>query len=316
MEITKVTINPNGNAAIEPEMHIQLQYTWSNTPIVAIQHRGYLFLDNTHRLSILNEYDFENNAREEHLRSLRGTVQKGTAHKTFVAPLGRRALELMIDSRLKNKKKDLELELKFSIDVLEPDFQAAINVVLDRERKNVPTLENDALFKRKTYALNHKFTIKSSDWINDYCPVFNLGRYKVFEIPLIDKFEGEHEIIKHLRAAVESLDFIEDAMNNGDWNSVIKESRPVWELFRDREQFTKLLKANDLNQITSQSFNSLMESCFDFASKFIHRKARGSKEVSAINNASKEEAQFIYSMAFSIVNLIGKKIIYNSSGID
>ena len=312
MEITRININANASS-IEPELQISLQYSWLDIPMVPIQHRGYLFLDNTHRLSILSEYEFENSASEDTMHSMKGVVQRGTSYRNFVAPLSRRALELMIDKRNLNKKKDLELTFKFSIDVLEPLFQTAMNTILDKERKNVPTLVNDALFKRKTYSFSHTHIIKSSDWVEDFCPAFNLGQFKVFEIPQVSSFEGEHEIMEHLKSALDSLDSIEEAMNNGDWNAVIKESRPVWELFRDKEQFSKLLADSNLNQQTIESFNSLIETCFDFASKFLHKKARGSKSVVDPNNASKEEAQFIYSMAFSIANLIGKKIEHNIS---
>jgi hypothetical protein len=157
------------------------------------------------------------------------------------------------------------------------------------------------------YDLNHEVNISSSEWLHDFAKVFGLGKYQILEIPIPGISPNQTELGKRVNSAIHSLTEMEKAKMAGDWETVLKESRPVWELIRNRDDIASLLKDDDLNGDTVKAFNTAIDSLFNFSSKFIHRESL-TKELMTVNKARKEDAELIYAIAVSIINLLAKKI--------
>ncbi len=163
-----------------------------------------------------------------------------------------------------------------------------------------------------------KVTIRSSDWIHDYCPVFQIGRFSVFEYLLPDYTEGSGSIEEKLNESINAVKKMEENLIRGDWNGVIEDSRAVWELFKKEDEIKDLLKRdgyteeaiNDLCGHTDKNgykHSGYIGNLFNLSSKF-HHKLDMNKKLQPDIKASKEDAYLIYATAMTFVNLISKKM--------
>lgn len=307
MEITKVTITPHQNS-LEPEFHIMVNYSFHDVYRIPVKYNCNVHIGNL-RIAFMHEFSSRggNSERLATVNSYKNVEIKYNA--VFVAPLSRVALNKLEEVRSINPKGDVYLNLAMEITFIESVF-GKIKHTLSNPAKTlveVPTLLGDTLFLQKTYFKNEQICIPRSTWVTEYCPVFENRRYQIFELPIPNLSKEGSEIHLRINGAITALAEIEKARHNGDWNQVIKDSRPIWELINHKSEIEKLFQTEDIDPITVESFKTLITSFFDFASKFIHKISRG-KTVMKTNNASKEDAELIYAMAFSIVNLISKKL--------
>lgn len=263
-----------------------------------------MFLDRF-RFAFLYEYEF-NHGRNDLLTSTTSTKNLEKKDKrVFVAPISRHALDKLEEKRNRDPKGDLKFNLHVNFIFLEPTF----NEVTQKNQQgqiSLPTTSNSSLFRITNSDLDEEIKISSSDWLHDFSPVFQRGRFQVFELPIPTGLIGSSELSKRLNAAIVSLQDMEAARNEGDWSKVIKESRPVWELIRNKDEIRESLKKDGIHEATVVSFGKLVDSLFDFSSKFIHRESRESEVM--MNKANKEDAELIYAVSVSLLNLITKKV--------
>lgn len=303
MKIEKIEINPMGNS-LEPEFHISVEYSHRESCIMPLRFNGYLFLD-TLRIGFLTEYEF-NYGRSDNFSSMNFSRNTETRDKRlFVGPISRLALNKLEEKRSKDPKGDLKFRLHIQFVFLESLF-VGVKGSQTQNQVVLASLTDNSLFKSVTYDLNHEVVISSSEWLHNFSKVFERSRYQVFEIPIPDSLGDTSDLSQRLNAAIVSLKEMEEAKLSGDWETVLKESRPVWELVRNKQEIIDILKQDEFNDDTIKAFNALVESLFNFSSKFIHRESR-SKELMIINKARKEDAELIYAMAISLVNLLTKK---------
>ena len=100
---------------------------------------------------------------------------------------------------------------------------------------------------------------------------------------------------------------MKDCLENGDWNGVVKASRPIWEAFNSKADISSILKMSGMNEQTVISFETLIKSLFDFSSKFIHVEAKETRKIMEPNAANREDAELIYLISVSIINLLIRK---------
>ena len=100
---------------------------------------------------------------------------------------------------------------------------------------------------------------------------------------------------------------------NGEWKTLIKNSRPIWELTRNEKEIKSILIESGYNLEAYKAFNNSIKNLFEYASQFIHEYKKGSStELLDEINVSKEDAYMIYTNSISIVYLILRKVQYNS----
>lgn len=303
MKIERIDIKPMG-LSFEPEFHITVEYSYRQTCLLPLRFNGYLFLDRF-RIAFLTEYEY-NRGRNDNFTAINANRDTETLDKRiFVAPITRHALDKLEEKRNRDPKGDLKFNLHIHFAFIEPLF----NSVRPKSSKTDITfasLIDNSLFRIVTYDFDKEILITSGDWLHEFSNIFERNRYQVFEIPIFESLGDTGNLSERLNAAIVSLKEMEEAKLAGDWETVLKESRPVWELIRNKEEVNALLQQDELNDDTIKAFNSIIESLFNFSSKFIHRESR-SKEVMIVNKARKEDAELIYMMAVSLVNLLAKK---------
>ena len=307
MYIKSVNIQPMG-LAFEPEFHITVSFTRQSNQF-PLKFDGYLFL-NRYRFAFLNEYELNNGNQDLFTAQNNNSYYDRNDSKTFVAPFSQIALNKLEEDRSKNPKGDVILNLKLNITCLEPKFDTVLTKIGEEDYNLISLKRDNSLFKIRSYDLNSDIRIPTGDWLHEFCPVFKNSKYQIFEIPT-PKLNEKNEGLSHrVYEAIESLNEMEKARLEGDWNKVIKESRPVWELIRNKEDIKELIKGDHINEQTLISYNGLIDNLFNFSSKFIHRESdrKDGNKVMGINSANKEDAELIYAMAFSLTNLISKKL--------
>ena len=160
--------------------------------------------------------------------------------------------------------------------------------------------------------INKKFTnrvtISSSDWIHDYCPVFQIGKFAVFEYLLPEYTEGTGSIEERLNTSISAIKKMEENILKGEWNEVIEDSRAIWELLRDHDEIKDLLIKDGYTPQASDDLDKTIKQLFSFTSKFIHQEEIGNRKIMPEMKASKEDAYLIYSLSMNLVNLISKKL--------
>ncbi len=287
---------------LEPEFYVNAKFHLRAVSMFPISVTGYLFLNGI-KISNLLPYEFGMGVHDKLITMSRAKDSVQTFGKSFIAPLSRRAIDALESSRATNAKGDVLFEIKFSVNCIESSFEE-----VDFETKALASIPNGSLVDYRVYPFNYNHKISASDWLHDFYPHFVLERFMVLELPIIEQESKvkKDNLDKRINEAIQSFSEMKKALEKGDWNLVIKESRPIWELNRKQEEINKLLRTDDLSEAAIQSFNSLLQSLFDFASKFIHKEDRA-KEVMAYSRASKEDAILIYSMTASLLNLISQK---------
>jgi|GEM_PF-4696126 len=304
MKIENVEVKPMG-LSYEPEFHITIEYSYRGISSLPLRFNGYLFLDR-HRIAFLTEYEFKN-GRSDNLTSMNSSRNTERRDKRiFVAPITRNVLNKLEEKRSKDPKGELKFDLHIQFLFMEPMFEGVKRTVPQNDVVLASLIDN-SIFKTVTHDFDHELIISSGDWLYDFSKVFQRSRYQVFEIPLPESLTDTNGLSQRLNAAIVSLKDMEKAKLSGDWESVLKESRPVWELVKNKEEIAQLMRQDELNDETIKAFNMMVESLFNFSSKFIHRESK-SKELMMVNKARKEDAELVYVLAVSLINVISKKL--------
>ena len=305
MQIENIKITPF-TEGLDPALEIRYDLHTEYSFPLPIRFTGFVFIKQT-KIAVLQEYSWPGSGVSSILAQNFNTGGDKQRRDTirFIADLSRTALQLMMDSR--DKKGDLYLGLKLKAVLLRPSFDYV--KARNRVNEDVEFIQpkNNALFHVAELKHEEEHRIISGDWLEDFLPVFNQQKYQVFEIPQPEMLNTDLEIKKKLKEAIDALPAMEKARSKGDWNQVIKESRPVWELVNNKEDLENTFKGQ-LNPDAWGALKDLIQSFFTFSSKFIHRISHKDKALLDVNNAAKEDAELVYAMAFSIVNFISRKL--------
>ncbi|MDX9694374.1 MAG: hypothetical protein RBT49_01145 [Bacteroidales bacterium] len=306
MYIREIKVNPSG-LTVEPELHIEIKFEYINEFPVAIKLNGYLFSERD-RISILQENDFGFD-RNETIRTITDNRKSNITRidiRSFVAPLSKIALKKLEERRLKNEKKEIVLDFRLIIEYMKPQFEHT-ELKIDKNIFYIPTLQNLSILNIFTKNFKETIIISAADWLKEYYPVFGFNKYRIYELPLprIESSKGNVDISNRINLAIESLKDVETAYNNGEWDKLIKESRPIWELIRNKDEIKILIENKDYNDETKEALNNLLSSLFNFSSKFIH-KVSHKGELMQKNYISKEEAELIHLTSLGILNLFSK----------
>lgn len=126
----------------------------------------------------------------------------------------------------------------------------------------------------------NRVTISSSDWIHDYCPVFQIGKFAVFEYLMPEYTEGTGSIEERLDESINALEKMEENLVKGEWNGIIENSRAVWELLRNQEEEIRdLLVGDGYTEQAFDDFNKSINQLFKYSSKFMHRLDVNKKDI-------------------------------------
>lgn len=94
---------------------------------------------------------------------------------------------------------------------------------------------------------SQSYTVRSSDWINDFQEPMGIGRFFIVEVPTpelnaidLTALSGEQKnFIDRLNKAYETIEEMEQDLRNGEWGNVVMKLRNI-ELFK--VNFTNFIK--------------------------------------------------------------------------
>ena len=97
----------------------------------------------------------------------------------------------------------------------------------------------------------------------------------VAELPLpIPTDVGTGQLADELNRCAESLDRMTNELREGEWDEVVKSSRPVAELLRGNDIWLFLSKTAGYPDDVMEEYRKGIQGTFDFASKGIHETDR------------------------------------------
>ena len=160
---------------------------------------------------------------------------------------------------------------------------------------------------------SQKVEIPASEWAHDYLSLWRMTKYVLVELPQPEILTSAPSLEGRVNAAIEATRKASENMTKGEWNDVIEDLRPVWELVRKHGEIKELLKLDGYTEAAIKAFDEIMKQQFDLASKFAHRLDRPpSESILPELHAAKEDAQFCYSTALVALNLIVRKALRRS----
>ena len=326
MRIDKIEIKP-ATESINPEFIFDINCVLDRNHEIPLEISGHVLSENNKKLANIHQiFHFENQQIELSALQDRYNKEYNTNFK-LTAPLNQRILDYIETLRTTNSKSDVILNIEIFVKLLVPNIILS-NMILGK--KNSDGIQqvfynyNPEFSTRQINmwilsgnsgpefirTINKKFTnivtISSSDWIHDYCPVFQIGKFAVFEYLLPEYTEGTGSIEERLNESINSIQKMENNIIKGEWNEVIENSRAVWELLRNQEEIEDLLIRDGYSEQAFENLNKSIKELFNFSSKFHHKEDRGKRIMPEIK-ASKEDAYLIYSLSMNLVNLISKK---------
>jgi|GEM_PF-1717085 len=253
--------------------------------------------------------------------------------------LDKKALDYIEEARFANKKRDVVLKFDFNEirlthnlkiglynKVRFPQFPNQDSIVsvtspmqADQSDMNLRMLvaEQSNLFVYNFSNSIVSYTIRASDWVNDFQGPLGLGNFLVVEIPQPETLnvprttltQEQQDFADRLQKASEILKSMELELNKGEWGNVVEKSRGLLELLRrDMKGIIKKMIASTTS-MDEQKAGSLTESIdklFGYASD-LHHIVDSEGKAKDVYTGGKEDAYLVYSISTSLVNLLTRK---------
>lgn len=337
-EITKIKITPV-QESINPELKIDIPILYTSKYEIPLSISGAILSEDNKKLSNLTEVKsdisqpFELNARGQE----RETEQEVTF--TLVANLNYRTIDRIENLRAKDRKGDIKIKLKLNVKSLESRASLSHMQVLDKayiskDMKDALRNENSLIgyhftdkfrsdrtdmwvisgdgsptfLQLKYYDFDVEKEIKSNDWLHDFCPIFQIGKFAVFEFQLPETIDKHGALPDKINEAIKSIENMENDLKKCEWNRVIEDARPIFELLRNTDEIKDLFQRDGYPEEAINDLSEAINKLFNFSSKFHHKMDKRKKKIIPEIKASKEDAYLIYSTGLAFCNAISKKI--------
>jgi len=318
----KLRINPLKDS-LEPSLLISTPLKYKRYGTMPLQFIGSLLLEGV-TIALLNEYADSRHGRTNNELYLR---QRGTKHNdlnyyflNFIAVLTPKALDMIEQYREKNSG-DVELKVRVKIHYFKTDYilgEQALQVDPagkgERWHYVALNINERGFLTRHEDSISENITIASSDWVKTFMPALRQGEFITYNIPIIKPEYVKGPLKKRIEEAVLSIADMEKARTQCEWNSVIKESRPVLELIKkDKIALEKILVNAGFTNDAIEDFTKMLQNFHDYASKFIHKLGRGkTPSIMPTIPAQREDAELVYALAINIVNVVSTKVYRQS----
>lgn len=146
------------------------------------------------------------------------------------------------------------------------------------------------------------------DWINNYTKYFNIGNFIVYEFLQPETTILTKELASRYNKAQNALEEMKRQIGYGEWKLAIIAMRPIFELFKNFEEFKSILIKSGYTQSAYDDLNNAVRALFNFISKFHHALEQNYREINAHIPAEKEDVYLAYSFSVSLLHLFSQKI--------
>lgn len=339
MRINKIDVKPV-EKSINPELIFEIELFIQRRYEIPLEITGCVFSEDDMKIANIHELIHDPNKSIELSARDRGNEGEEKLIIKVIAQLNYKTLDYIETLRTTNRKGDVSLTIDLFVKTIISKTSLSHMFLIERSaggkvpyqlpesyknampvfyqyqdrfstsRTNMWILSGDGgstFIEIRNNNFKVSVPIRSSDWIHDYCPVFQIGRFSVFEYLLPDYIEGSGSIEERLNESINAIQKMEQNILKGEWNGVIEDSRAVWELIRNQEEIKDLLRRDGYTEEASKDLNESIKKLFDYSSKFHHREDKGKKIMPEIK-ASKEDAYLMYAISMTVVNLISKKM--------
>ncbi len=335
MRIEKIVVSPVIDS-INPELLFEIEFYINRKFEVPLQISGNLCSKDNIKISHFHQdLSDTNTTLELAARSSSNEGEQKLPIKLF-APLSEKALNFMQDMRNKTPTGDIDLTLNLYTQIIHSKttisymhiqdsnkipsqfkkiFEDRDPVTYKYERDFAPIsnmwiLSGDGkptFLEFKNYHIKKIVTIFSSQWINDYCPVFQLGKFIVFELPILEELR-DSQLNERLVNSIDKIKKMKIHLLHGEWEDVIADSREIWELIKKTDEITDILIKSGYTEEASEDLNNVFRGFFNLSSKFIHRLNRNKTDIIPKIPVSKEDAYLIYTLSLNIINFLANKL--------
>lgn len=156
------------------------------------------------------------------------------------------------------------------------------------------------------------FEIPAVDWIKNYAPALNLGKWISFEIPIVEVEGSSSPLGPKLVRALEVLKGMKGDLLRGDWTQCVKDSRGVLEVFDDVQAIRSLLEADGYSPEAARALTDAVQNLHGLSSRYLKQLSKdapgGSRALNPVLKAEEEDAYVSFLNSVAIVNLIAKKL--------
>lgn len=240
------------------------------------------------------------------------TKSEGYLKLVMKCELNEFAINHIEETRHRKSDKDVILQTRVYIKYFTTTF------------KTRPTHAFD-LVNFKTKVLIQPIKITQSDWIKDYAKKLNIGSYLLLELPEISLDRINSRFNNYLKPdalgnlkekMIKSLGILEamkSFLEKGDWDSVMKQSREFFELFKlgkknpIEPELRKIFIDRNGTDVGFQDFYDSIHHMFEYSSKYIHEFDK-SKNLHLKPKAKGEDAYFALSFCINILNSLVHKV--------
>lgn len=298
------------NESVLPRIRFELYVYYRQQHGVPFFNTGQLKLGNKYfsRLDINTENARHNSNRLELLRNEEFSQEDRKLRLSLYAEFNEKIVQFIEDTRSKDPQRNVHFQMELVFDVFKSKRDSAGG-------NNQPGLEVEQQVEYLSESIEH------SAWVNNYSQLMGVGKFLLFEYPVIQPVQGDvfsarwKDILERSRMRVEEM---EQELKEGQWGKVIESSRKVFDTLKfsknKKEERDELKQLFEVNNYSEEGVNDLIESIWnihEFASKFLHDKPKKPGPEGYLNPvpvAQKEDAYFIYSLALGLVNMLGVKV--------
>ena len=283
MRIDRIIAKPN-ERSLYPSIlfDVIIEYEDYEIPISATGHLILLDIDKI--ISTLNEYSSRSPSNSK-------------IEFTFESLIDNVAFDYIQNYRDKRQLKDI-------------NFRIELNIKVFNSVSDIKELKGSGVEQFKNVEAFYDVNISGNDWLMKYSPKLGGGKFMIVELPLPEFESIEQFWDDYIKEGIEILNNLKAKIDKSEWTEVIVKSREFFEIFRFKKngdeiiKFKELLCMNNLTENDVDGFLKALDNLFQYASKFIHVKEKGTDEIRLKAIAYKEDAYFVYSLSLSIMNII------------
>ena len=326
-EVKVINKKPLENS-INPALLFTIEYPIKDNYRAPIEITGFLLSNDGKKISNISGFRYESDRKTQGIQAANGANSNTISKIEIIAPLNPKALDYIQEQRELNQNGNVILKLNINIRAINSQTCLSYMYLENLSNSNpqpVMYKHNNQFSSQNSNmwilsgnsgsiflevideVFDLPMTIPSSDWINVFCPAFNIGKFFVFEYLMPDYVPGSDSLDEKLNKAIDVIKDMELKMISGEWTDVIEDSRPIFELLRNQDEIKKLFIIDEFTDGAYNDLNESLKSLFNFSSKFHHSLDKKNNLMPRIK-ASKEDAYLIYTISVTIVNLISKKL--------
>jgi len=336
-KIKSISIN---ELSINHQLLIEIEFSYEYKFEYPLVINGFL-LTATDNKQISTLYEYKQYERDIAVntmdRTTRANNSKEYSYTTYTtklyAELNHKTIEHIEKVREKHQHKDIEFRVELQIKKISSTYNFNEQQNQIKQNNEIRSKQNQIMGSNLPYEqvfnvpflditiLNEQanFKIAQSDWINKFVEKIGIGKFILLELnsPQVKEFEDEKWKDLYIRL-IERVNQIEEFIQKGEWYAALTPIRQFYEnlkfnnsksIHREfKEELKELFKTDNHSDESFNLFYDGIEKFFNFSSKYIHDKNNTDGQLNPVPVANKEDVYLCYSLAISILNLIGRKL--------